>query len=1058
MRRRVIVVSLLILGAGLVPAETAVGAERPVTGAVRSQQDPAARALPPRTAGGEAPLLDAGGASVVPDRYIVILAGQHTSAARAATEATATARGATVHYRYQSLPTGFSATLPPVALKAVRMDPNVAYVEPVTIAHGGGVQPNAPWQLDRLDQHEPALNGRYQFPNNGAGVTVFVVDQSVRFGHTEFGGRAWLARDMVGGRNDPECMTHGTAVASLVGGATSGVAKGVGIASVRVLDCANSAPTDRLIAAVEWIRATARRPAIVNWSIWGPPSFALREAIRQSILLGLTYVVIAGNDGGDDACDHQAGDVPDAITVGATDRNDFRAEFSNLGPCLDLFAPGVDLTAAAATSDTAVTTTFSGTSGAAPLVAGVAAIYLSANPTAGPQQIRDAVVGSATQGVVGNAGAGSPNRLLFGYPLATPAVTANGGLNGMFSGYGNNASCRDWSGGDGTQSTPLPNGRRAWFFADSFLDSPSDRANQPFSFSSVRNAMVIQNGSSLRTITGGNTCQEDNQSLPFWDRYADTTVEDASQSSNAFYWPNDGIVVGGDLIRFYYRNVPTPDGLWTDTHTAIATIPISTLDTASVLKVHPYLMPPQYSYGQHPINWGSALLEDGGWVYIYGAGIIDASNNRATFLARATPSQLANPAAWQFNRGGGRDAWSAAGDQAAARPVHSGLLVENGFSVTKVDGAYWLVQKEPNLNGGDIVAHPAWQPWSFGPSRVRLYTPPEGPRDAAHKHQFYYEVRLHRGLGDGGHLVLSYNVNSTEVSIGCRLRINHEAGIYRPRFVNIPTSLLYVGRADGPATMNASGGERWRGNGGPALSPQPPAAVAAGTDQLAALAPDLGWYDQWAGPQQSNHGCPRLTKTTALSATSGPDGVVTLRWDDYGRDMWYWIYSRDVSLGQPFTKHELWAPTTAIVHGPITSAANNGHVFEYYVVPFAYGDPTGQNNTAPASNVVRLTVQVMPPGIPQNVRASNLPIPRELTVLWDAVTYPSKNVYYALWYWDVNAGETEANAHKISFIEPSRTSWTITGLVSGHQYAFRMEASNLAGVSPPSTIGRHVVY
>jgi hypothetical protein len=307
--------------------------------------------------------------------------------------------------------------------------------------------------------------------------------------------------------------------------------------------------------------------------------------------------------------------------------------------------------------------------------------------------------------------------------------------------------------------------------------------------------------------------------------------------------------------------------------------------------------------------------------------------------------------------------------------------------------------------------------------------------------------------------VLSYNFNSSETSIGCRLRIAHEAGIYRPRFVNIPTSALYVGRADGPATLRVpSSGDPRRGIGGRTPAPQPPAEVAAGTDQPAALAPDLGWYDQWTEPQRSNHGCPPLTRTTTLSASAGPDGVATLRWDDYGRDMWYWIYSRDATLGQPFTKHELWATGTWITQGPVTSAANNGHIFEYYVVPFAYGDPTGQNNTAPPTGVARITVRVMPPTAPENVRASSLPIPNQLTVYWDPVTYPSNDVFYALWYWDESAGETEADARRISFIEPSHTSWTIPGLISGHQYAFRMNASNLAGVSPPSNIGRHVVY
>lgn len=1045
-----------------------------VTGPALSQAQDASHAprsrvtIPARSASGEAPVLADRAAETVPGRYMVILGDEVGPArrrqARAAIESNAQALGATVRHRFDSLVHGFSASLPPAALAAVRKDPNVRYVEAVHWARPAAVQPNAPWHLDRIDQRKFALDRVFQPRNDGRGVTAYVIDTAIRLTHTEFGGRAWMARDFIGGAIGTGCMEHGTHVASHVGGAALGVAKGVSIASVRVFPCGEdpSAGTDDLVAAAGWTHTQARRPAVVNMSINSDGSSpTLTSAVERSAQGpdGLTWAVSAGNDDGQDACGHSPADAPSALTVAAIDEANRRASFSNRGSCVDLFAPGRTVLLADEDND-ADFALDSGTSFSAPLVAGVAATYLSANPSAGAPAVRAAILNASTKDVVVDAGAESPNRLLYSDLWPIPGVSANGGLNGMFNGYGDGANCASWSGGDGTQSTLLPSGRRAWFFADSFLDSPSERRDSVFSFSSVRNSIVVQNGSSLRTITGGNTCQEDNTSLPFWDRYADTSVEDSSQASNAFYWPNDGIVVGGNVVRFYYRNVPTPDGWWTDTHTAIATIPASSLDNATALKVHPYLMPPRYSYGQHPINWGSALLEDGGWVYIYGAGVIDAANNRVTYLARATPGDLANPGRWQFNRGGGQDAWSAPGDQAAAQPVHGGLLVGNGFSVTKVDGAYWLVQHEPSLNGGDIVAHPALKPWSFNPGKVRLYTPPEGPRDAAHKHQFCYEARLHRDLSNAGQLVLSYNVNSSEVSIGCRQRILHEADIYRPRFVNIPAAALYVGNADtGPApALQQAGPEARRGISGHRPNVRPPLktpAPSAGS-WAAALAPDLGWYDQWSSPQKENHGCPPLTRPTTLSATTTPAGLVTLSWSNYGRNMWYWLYSRDATRNQPFTKNELWANSDWITQAPITTAEDNGHVFEYYVVPFAYGDPT-PNHLAPASNVVRLTVQIAPPATPQNVRPHHLPVPRELTVLWDQVTYPSSSVYYALWYWDESIGETEAQARKISLIGPQNTSWTIRDLVSGHQYAFRMDASNLAGVSPPSAIGRGTV-
>jgi subtilisin family serine protease len=1071
---RVAIASVLIATAGVVPSRAASSAEstRPEQSDRATSVTPAVKdPLPARSASGGAPLLGAAGTDVVPDRYIVVLSGAKT-AARAAAESTATARGARVLHRYTTAVNGFSATMSADALQAVRKDPAVEYVEAVRILRGTGTQPDAPWHLDLLDQRGSSRDGAYQSPNTGAGVTVYVLDQAVRTTHSEFGGRAFRAADFVGGAITEPCMFHGTGVAALVGGATYGTAKGVRMGSVRVLNCANNTTTDIILAGVQWVIAHAQRPAVVNMSLGGDNANGAYRAIdgaiaNSSVNNRLTYVVSAGN-GNTNACTQSPAAVTEAITVGATTQGMQRwvrdgMNGSNWGSCLDLFAPGHNVASASQDTDQAQQV-MTGTSMAAPLVAGVAATYLARNPTATAAQVHAAVVGAATSNVVGDT-PGSPNNFLYANTLPQPYTTTNPGLSGMLGGYGDGAGCADWSAGDGTQSTPLPDGRRVWFFADSFLNSPAAHSSRPFDFSSVRNAMVVQSGSSFRTITGGNTCQEGNDSLPFWDRYADTSVEDPSQSSNAFYWPNEGMVVGSNIVRFYYRNIPTPDGWWTDTHTAIATIPISSLN-GSALKVHPTLMAPVYSYGQHPINWGAGLLSEGGWVYIYGAGIVNSQNERRLYLARSAPADVANPAAWQFNLGSGRDAWSTPGNQGAARPVHSTLAVENGFAVATVNGATWLVQHEPNLNGGDIVAHPGSQPWNIGNRIQRLYRPPEGPRDALHKFQFYYEVRVHRGLGAADSLVFSYNVNSTAVSVGCRSRLNHDASIYRPRFLNVPLDTLYLGNADAPAVAKQTAGRDPEPTGGrlprglhdrrtpPSGSP----LTTGGQDGVRPLAADFNWYDQWAAPQKANHGCPPLTKATAVTGTAAPDGVVTLSWDDYGRDMWYWIYSRDATLGQPFTKHELWAAGTRITQGPVTSTANNGHVFEYYVVPFAYGDPTGQNNTAPPTSVVRLTVRMERPDAPQNVRASGLAVPKQLTVQWNSVTFPSTDVYYALWYWDETAGETEVDARRISLIQPTNTSWTISDLVSDHQYAFRMNASNIAGASPPSTVGRHIVY
>ncbi|RSM64331.1 hypothetical protein DMB66_20755 [Actinoplanes sp. ATCC 53533] len=543
---------------------------------------------------------------------------------------------------------------------------------------------------------------------------------------------------------------------------------------------------------------------------------------------------------------------------------------------------------------------------------------------------------------------------------AAAAATPNTALNTMFNGYGDAAGCADWSGADATQSVRLPSGKRAWFFADTYLNAVSER---PLGFyrSFLNNSIIIQNGTSLRTVTGGNTCRETDTSIPFAERYAKTPF---AESGAGFYWPGDGILVGSNVVKFFYRNVRQGSS-WTDTNAAVASIPVSALESANPISIQPTLIPPRHTYGSHPINWGVGLLQVGSTVYIYGAGVVDQFNNRKLYLASAAPADLTNPGRWLFNTGHGQNTWSAAGDQAAAGPVSDDLYVENGFSVASVNGSYWLIQHEPDLNGGDIVAHPATTPYGFGSGKVRLYTPPEGPRDAAHKRQFFYEARLHPGLGAAGTVVVSYNVNSSDVSIGCHTRVDHDGSIYRPRFLNVPVQMFQAGAAtSGVPTTATPGPSAYRpgirtatGLPGPA-GPARPADVPAPTGRAAAAAaaaPDNTWYDAWAPAQQANGGCPPLTRSTTLTATVTPGGTVNLSWDDYGRDMWYWIYSRDVTAGENFVRRDLWSTTPSAQDAPLLKPGRNGHTFEWYVVPFASG---GGSQEAPRSTIVRLTISV----------------------------------------------------------------------------------------------------
>ena len=158
----------------------------------------------------------------------------------------------------------------------------------------------------------------------------------------------------------------------------------------------------------------AGNPAVANMSLGGSASTSLDAAVNRSIDDGVTYAVAAGNES-TNACYGSPARVPNAITVGSTTSTDARSSFSNYGSCLDVFAPGSSIQSAWHTSD-AASNTISGTSMASPHVAGAAALYVQAHPTASPTTVAGALVSSATTGVVANPGTGSPNRLLFTGP------------------------------------------------------------------------------------------------------------------------------------------------------------------------------------------------------------------------------------------------------------------------------------------------------------------------------------------------------------------------------------------------------------------------------------------------------------------------------------------------------------------------------------------------------------------------------------------------------------------------------------------------------------------
>ena len=372
-----------------------------------------------------APLAPAGPETVA-DRYIVVLRTETTYADRGpSVQGLAQRHGGLVRQRYSRVLNGFAATLPAAALAAVRSDPAVAYVQRDSIIRGGGaapaataattVQPNPPsWGLDRIDQRNRPLNNSYGYDSTGAGVTAYIFDSGIRATHTDFGGRAQGVYDAVGdGNGTNDCHGHGTHVAGTVGGAAYGVAKGVALRAIRVLQCDNSGWESHLIAGMEWLVGNHPPRSVANFSLqgYGTATGTATEALIDS---GVQTVFIAGNFSSD-ACANNPRSAR-GITVAATDDTDTRASFSNFGTCVDIFAPGVNITSAGIASDTAVAAGWSGTSMAAPHVTGWVARHLEKVPTATLANSKAALLAVATTGVVVNPGTGSPNRLLYADP------------------------------------------------------------------------------------------------------------------------------------------------------------------------------------------------------------------------------------------------------------------------------------------------------------------------------------------------------------------------------------------------------------------------------------------------------------------------------------------------------------------------------------------------------------------------------------------------------------------------------------------------------------------
>lgn len=355
-------------------------------------------------------------ANKIQNNYIVVFdddvigqRGEYSIAGYMADDMAGRYRGKLKHV-YKHAINGFSIEMSEADAETMSQDYRVKFVEEDGVMTADATQTNPPWGLDRIDQRNLPLSGTYTYNWTGSGVRAYIIDTGIRTSHTQFGGRASNVFDAFGG-SGADCHGHGTHVAGTVGGSTYGVAKSALLRGVRVLNCSGSGSTSGVIAGVDWVRNNHIAPAVANMSLGGGVSTALDNAVNSLSNAGVTIAVAAGNSNAN-ACNSSPARAVNAITTGSTTISDARSSFSNFGTCLDIFAPGSSILSAWYTSNTA-TATLSGTSMASPHVAGVAALYKQANPSASATTIRNAIVNNATTNVVSNPGSGSPNRLLY---------------------------------------------------------------------------------------------------------------------------------------------------------------------------------------------------------------------------------------------------------------------------------------------------------------------------------------------------------------------------------------------------------------------------------------------------------------------------------------------------------------------------------------------------------------------------------------------------------------------------------------------------------------------
>jgi hypothetical protein len=587
------------------------------------------------------------------------------------------------------------------------------------------------------------------------------------------------------------------------------------------------------------------------------------------------------------------------------------------------------------------------------------------------------------------SGTGSGGGIIAPQEMPITGVNIGGGpaaLDAQWYAASAKSTCADWAGGDGTSAVRLNSRQVVWFFSDSYL-GPAGPA-QGFSRSTglVHNSVVVQTataaGSKFVTLTGGHTCSKNKKvhpasvvsTVPPGGR--EPGVRYAPGRSSVRYWAEGGIRVNSMVYEFY--NSFSPGNIpYVPQRTVIAGYSVKKLEAAGragkkggiarpvIIALPPFQPKIAGKKAQTSIVWGAAVIQLDGKVYVYGTDMPNTKEiNRVLYVAQVPAAKLADFGAWRFYAGGHK--WAAG--QSHARPVEpkaaaGSLPVSTGFGVVRAGKRYWLIQADPLAGSADIDAYPAANPWGpFDPAAKEvLYVDSGIGIDANHDFRLMYEARAEPAVSPSGSIMISYNVNSTGMSLGCTPMSWFDSTITVPRFISVPLATLSGGLAElaaqqqGTTAKSGAGTLQWYGlTGGSGIAADPGQGippVGAGPPDYPVISagdPDQ-WVNSWIYPDL----CPPVPAETSVTAAPGPSGSVTLSWPDVGLGLAYLIYLKSPGAsGFVLKQTEGWVlsvPTSTPIGTTLTGLAPGTYTAK--VVPqnlsFKKGPPAVTTFTIP---------------------------------------------------------------------------------------------------------------